>query len=103
MRIHFFILRSNLYNIISRFLSKITDKSSFGRRLSKDEIQDILYEFHKAETEKSESYNLDKDLGQVIDNIENKLITENKFKKLNHDRYITPLSSRPQSYFLYSK
>ncbi len=95
----FFYTEDNLHNITSLFLSKITDKSSTGRRLSKSEIQNIFAEFHKAETNKSESYNLSKDFGQVIDNIESKLETENEFETLNHDRYIAPISIRLKAIF----
>ena len=95
----FFYSKDNLENIIDRFVSKIIDKSSYGRSFSKNEIQNMLAEFHKAETDKSESYNLDNDLGQVIDNMENKLKTENEFETLNQNRYITPISNRPQAIF----
>ena len=95
----FFYSEDNLENIISRFLRKITDDSSHGRSLSKGDIQNILDKFHKTETQKSESYNLDNDLGQVIGNMENKLKTENEFETLNQDRYITPISDRPQAIF----
>ena len=95
----FFYSEDNLENIINRFVNKITDNSSHGGILSKGEIQNILSEFHKAETKKSESYNLDNDLGQAINTIENKLKTQSEFETLNHDRYITPISARPQAIF----
>ena len=93
----FFYTEDSVENIISRFLRKIADGSSYGRNLKKGEIQNILSEFHSFETQKSESYNLEQDLGSVIGNIETKLETENEFTKLSHDRYITPISCRPKA------
>ena len=95
----FFYSKHNLKSIISCFVNRIIDESSSGRSLSKSDIQNILDRFHKNETQKSESYNLDNNLGQVIDNIENKLKTENEFETLNQDKYITPISNRPKAIF----
>ena len=95
----FFYTVDNLNNIISRFLRKITDNSSHGRSLKKREIQSIITKFHQEEAQKSESYSLDNDLGKVTGNIETKLETENKFKKLDQDKYITPISAHPKAIF----
>ena len=95
----FFYTRNNLDNIISRFLRKITDNSSHGKILRKGEIQNIITKFHKEEAQKSESYSPDNELGKVIDDIEIKLETEDEFKKLDQDKYITPISARPKAIF----
>ena len=98
----FFYTEDNLNNIISRFVNKIIDGSSYGRRWSKGEIQNVLSDFHKSETKKSESYNLKNNLGQVIDNIKNKLETETAFETLNNEEYITPISHRKKAVFYIS-
>ena len=95
----FFYSDDNLENIISRFLKKITDRSSQGRSLKKGDIRSILDEFQTAETQKSESYSLDDDLGQKLGKIEDKLKSEDEFKTLDSDRFITPVSSYPKAIF----
>ena len=93
----FFYANDNLRNIISCFHKKISEKSAFGKSLKKADIESIFSEFRKAEMEKSDLYNLDKDLGKVITNIEYYLTAESKFKELNKDRCITPISGRPKA------
>ena len=95
----FFYTADNLDSIISRFLRKITDNSSSGRSLKKREIQSIITKFHQEEAQKSESYSPDNDLGKVTGDIETKLETENEFKKLDQNKYITPISARPKAIF----
>ena len=95
----FFYSKGNLKNIKGRFLSKITNNSSHGRGLKKQEIHDILTDFRREEAQKSESYSWDKDLGEITDIIKSKLETEDKFRTLNDNKYITPISSRPQVIF----
>ena len=95
----FFYSEDNLENIRSRFINKIEEKSSSGNSLNKGEIQNTLNEFHKAEANKSESYDFKKDLSEVIADIEAKLKTKSGFETLNNNKYITPISDRQQAIF----
>ncbi len=95
----FFYTKENAQNIISRLFKKITEKSSVGGELTKQWIEKIITEFCNVETKKSESYDLNKDLGQVIQNIEQKLQSEDTFAELNADKYITPISKRERAVF----
>ena len=95
----FFYTIENLNNIKERFFKKITEASSKGKELTKQEIKNNLIEFCNTETHKIVPYDLKKDLGTVIDNIEKNLQTEGGFEKLNDDRYITAISNRIQAIF----
>ncbi len=93
----FYYTKGDTENLINRFLGKITNASSQGLALTKQKIKYTLEEFHNQETDKSESYNLNTDLGTVIHNLDQKLETEQGFETLNQNRFITPLSQRPRA------
>ena len=95
----FYYTKENSKNLISRILTKITEESSSGGKLTQNQIEKIISQFKKNEAEKSESYNLEKDLGKVITDINKKIETEEGFKKLNKERYITPISGRKRVIF----
>lgn len=96
----FFYTKENTQNIISRLFQKITEKSSVGGELTKQRIRNLITEFCNEETNKSESYDLNEDLGRVIQEyIEKKLQTEDEFNSLNEDKYITPISKRERAIF----
>ncbi len=95
----FFYNEENADNIIARLFKDITEASSKGYEFTKYEIEQTITKFCNAETNKSESYNLNQDLKGAIDNIESKLNTESTFATLNDDKYITPISKRVQAIF----
>ncbi len=95
----FFYTVGNIKNIIGRFSSKITDASAEGEELSKQKIKHILNEFYKEEMQKSESYNLNQDLGSIAQNINEKIKTAEGFEQLNDNKYITPISGRIRAIF----
>ena len=95
----FFYTKDNAQNIISQFFKKISELSSQGEELTKQKITKIITEFCENETNKSESYDLKKDLGTVVQDIKIKLQTEDDFAKLNDNRYITPISKRERVIF----
>ena len=95
----FFYTKDNAQNIIARLFKKVTEASSAGGELTKQKIEKIITEFCTSETDKSESYSLEKDLGSVVQDIEKKLETEDEFAKLNDSKYITPISKRERAVF----
>ncbi len=95
----FFYNKENADNIISRLFKNITEASSKGQEFTKYEIEQTITKFCNEETNKSESYSLDKDLKGAIDNIESQLNTESTFATLNDDKYIAPISKRVQAIF----
>ena len=93
----FFYTEANLENIISRLYRKITNKSSNSQYLLKEDIEKLLEDFRKEETSKSDTYNLKKDLGKIILNIDEKICTEEGFISLNNSGYITPISQKKRA------
>ena len=88
----FFYTEDNAQNIIARLFRKITEESTRGGEVTKQKIKEIITNFCKAETEKSESYSLDKDLGKIKKDIDKNLKTEDDFLKL--EKSLAPISGR---------
>ena len=99
----FFYREDDLKNIQNLLLEKIKEKSKTGGYLIKTDIEKIISKFKTNETDKSESYNLDKSLVDVIKNIKSYFETEKKFKVLNDDKFLTPISQRRNVVFSIAK
>ena len=96
----FYYRESDLKNIQNLLFEKIKEKSKAGDCFDTEEVKEIIDNFRIEETNKSESYNLQKSLGDVAENIESFFETEEKFKKLNNDSlYLTPISERRNAVF----
>ena len=95
----FYYRENDLESIQTLLLEKIKEKSKIGGYFNKEDVDEIIFKFRSSETNKSESYNLKKSLGDVIKNIETYFENEEKFKELNNDLYLTPISERRNAVF----
>lgn len=95
-----FHLRESVYldiqdinQIVSKTFREIMLKSKIGDKISKIEFFNIIEAFKRKISEKSESFSPTLMINDKIQNIDPYFISPNEFLKLNHHKYLTPISS----------
>ena len=94
----FFFTEQEADNIIALLLQKIIEHSTKGEELSQSLIKKSITDFCKDKTKYSESYNLTKSLGDVIQYID-KTIKDKGFESLKKSWHIRPISFREPAIF----
>lgn len=92
MKEHLFLDPSDIDSVVSTTFRKIMEASRRGKAITKTDFEKTYADFSKALADKSESFTPNLVMGTKTTNLEDFLTSASDFSKLNHSRYLTPLS-----------
>ncbi len=90
---HLFLTDEDLKALISISFRDILQKAKTGSSISKQEFEGTIKIFDRNLAEKSESFTPEISVGKRTENIDSFLTTSSEFSKLNHHKYLTPITS----------
>jgi len=92
----FYLSQEDQESLIALSFRKIFQTATKGKSITRQEFLDMLNKFKNGLIEKSESFSLNNSIGKMIPNVKNFLSSEREFKKLDHEKYLTPISDKPR-------
>jgi hypothetical protein len=95
----FYLDAADIENISSRTFKTIMEKGKKGETISRSDFLSSLSEFRRTIAEKSESFSPDIPIGIKFVRLAKYLKTEDDFAKLNHSKFLGPISDRPRLIF----
>ncbi len=95
----FYLETGDIKNISSRTFKTIMEKGKKGEAISRSDFLNSLTKFKTQIAEKSESFSPEISVGRKIIQLATYLKTENDFAKLNHNKFLSPISNSSRLIF----
>jgi hypothetical protein len=95
----FYLSPEEQENLVARYFRKILEEGQKGGSITVEKFNETLEAYKKHLTDSSESFNTDISIGEKIYKLKKFLESEEEFRKLNHYRFLQPISSSSRHIF----